>query len=118
MSIALVLGASGCGLVPSNRLDDCDKLNRSLVAENSALRNMEDRLRAENEALVRRSYDDAERVGRLNRRVQDLEREIVAYQRDYQRLEAAYLDFKSNLGSGGASAPSGAFEPLPAPVDP
>lgn len=88
----LALGSGwGCGFVPTNRLNDSQKLSQSLQAETSKLKDAIVRLRAQNQELARRSSDDLRTMQDQAETIKRLETSIVAYQKDREQM-AAELD--------------------------
>ncbi|ADV61884.1 hypothetical protein Isop_1298 [Isosphaera pallida ATCC 43644] len=83
-------GISGCGFVPVSRLNECANLNRALLAENAALRDLEQRLRTRNADLARRNGADEIERALLVERNRRLESTIEGLQRDITRMTNAY----------------------------
>ena len=88
---------AGCALVPRSQLDECHRLARSQEVENARLKDSVLTLRGENRDLSRRAIDDAQRLAALEEANQALERSVVAYQQDRDRLAAGYDRLKSQL---------------------
>jgi hypothetical protein len=107
---ALVAGAAalacGCSFVPKSRLDDCAKLNRSLQSEVAQLKDTTLKLRAHNEDLAQRALDDARRIEALDEANRRLERGVLAYQDERDRLLAAFEQFKAQLQAAADPIPT------------
>lgn len=96
-AIGLAAVGPGCGLVPKERLEECHRLSRSLQAETAQLKDQTLTLRAHNQDLAQRAIDDAQRIRELDEANQRLERSVLAYQAERDKLSAAFELFKSQL---------------------
>jgi len=81
--------APGCGFVPTNRLSDCQKFNQTLHTENSQLKDVVLRLRSQNEELAQRALDDLDRLRTQEESIRRLERSVLAYQQERERMASA-----------------------------
>jgi chemotaxis protein MotB len=109
----LVAGASGCGMVPRSRLDDCRKQCQTLQAETAQLRDTTLQLRGQNREYAQRAIDDAGRLQALEAANRQLEKDVIAYQRDVGRMEAAFDQLRQQV-QGAAATAMGDGEPAAA----
>ena len=100
---------SGCGFVPTNRLNDSQKLSQSLQAETSKLKDAIVQLRAQNQELARRSGDDLRTIQDQAETIKRLETSIVAYQKDREQM-ALELDQIRQGVRAASSSPSPSIE--------
>ncbi len=108
-SLALGLTLSGCSTTPRARRDESLRVSQTLQEENNRLKDIVFNLRARNDDLVERSVDDAHKLRAAVDVNQRLERSIIAYQEDRERLAKAYDDLKRKIvqtatGSGTPAA--------------
>lgn len=116
-SLALGLALSGCSATPRARRDESLRVSQTLQEENNRLKDIVFNLRARNEDLVERSVDDARKLRAAVDVNQRLERSIIAYQEDRERLAKAYDDLKRKIvqtatGSGTPAATLDRFQGL------
>jgi flagellar motor protein MotB len=90
---------SGCAFVPKERLDDCHKQCQNFQLEASQLKDDVLKLRATHQDLAHRSIEDAKRLKALDEENRQLERSVIAYQEDRDRLAAAFEQFKRQLAA-------------------
>lgn len=95
--LSLTALSGGCGLVPKERLEECHRLTQSLQAETAQLKDQTLTLRAHNQDLAQRAIDDARRIRELDEANQRLERSVLAYQAERDKLSEAFESFKSQL---------------------
>ena len=88
---------AGFALVPRSQLDECHRLARGQEVENARLKDSVLTLRGENRDLSRRALDDSKRIASLEEANQALERSVVAYQRDRDKIAAGYDRLRSEL---------------------
>jgi chemotaxis protein MotB len=98
--------AAGCGLVPKAQLDDCHKLSRTLQEETGQLKDVNLRLRAENQDLAQRTVEDARRLKVLDEENQRLERSVLAYQEERDHLLATFEQFQRQITASVDRLPS------------
>lgn len=77
---AILASATGCGLVPRSRLDECHRLAQTLRADNHRLEDVALDLRAQNQDLTQRAVDDARRIAIQDEAVERLEKSVLGYQ--------------------------------------
>jgi chemotaxis protein MotB len=76
----------GCGLVPRSRLDECHRVTQTLRADNHRLEDVAHDLRAQNQDLTQRAVDDARRIALQEEAVERLEKSVLGYQADRERI--------------------------------
>jgi hypothetical protein len=95
--IFLLVGFSGCSLVPRSRMDECQRLSQTLRGDNAHLRDRLLAVQSENRDYAERAVDDGRRLAIQDEALERLEHSVQAYQDDVTRLEAAYKKLASNL---------------------
>src|SRR6516162_2766973 len=75
-----VASATGCGLVPRSRVDECHRVAQTLRADNHRLEDVALDLRAQNQDLTQRAIDDARRIAIQDEAVDRLEKSVLGYQ--------------------------------------
>lgn len=88
---------TGCAFVPKSQLEECHRVSRSLEVETARLKDSVLTLRGENRDLSQRAIDDAQRIASLEEANKGLEKSVVAYQQDRDRIAAGYNRLKSQL---------------------
>jgi hypothetical protein len=96
LAVVLVVG-SGCAIVPSSRMDECQRLTQTLRSENARLKDRVLALQGQNRDYAERAVDDARRLAIQDESLERLEHSVQAYQDERARLEAAYKQLASNL---------------------
>ncbi len=96
--VLLLVGFSGCAVVPRARMDECQKLSQALRADNARLRDRAVALQGQNRDYAERAVDDAKRLAIQDEALERLEHSVQAYQDERTRLEAAYKQMASSLG--------------------
>jgi outer membrane protein OmpA-like peptidoglycan-associated protein len=115
LAFALALAGSGCGLVPTARLDECHREAQSLRAETAQLKDVNLKLRAHNQDLAQRGVEDERRLKALGESNDRLEHSVQAYQEERDELAAAFEEFKRRLAAGADQLPRASlnrFEPF------
>jgi outer membrane protein OmpA-like peptidoglycan-associated protein len=101
--LAVLLGTAtlvcGCALVPKEQLEECRKLSQSLQTQTAQLKDESLRLRAHNQDLSNRALVDARRIQTLEEANERLERSVVAYQEERDRLQAAFEQIKRQIAA-------------------
>ena len=90
-SVLALVVIAGCAIVPSSRMDECQKLTQSL--HSPYRRRLKDRvlaLQGQNRDYAERAVDDGRRLTLQDESIERLEHSVQAYQDDRTRLEAAY----------------------------
>ncbi len=97
--LALIAPCSlaGCAFVPRSQLEECHRVSRGLETETSRLKDSLLTLRNQNHDLSQRAVDDAQRISQLEEVNQGLQRSVVAYQKDRDRIASGYDRIKSQL---------------------
>lgn len=106
---ALLLAAAvpgGCGFVPRKKLDECHNLTVTLRAENTRLKDVALDLRSQNQDLTQRAVDDAHKIASQDEAIQRLEKSVLAYQSDRDKLAAAFETMKRQVRLSSAPQPS------------
>ena len=94
-AFALILvGATGCGLVPTQRLDESRKVIGGLRAENAQLKDSALSLRTQNQDLTQRAVDDARRIAALDEAKNRLEQSVQGYIDEREQINTAFQQFK------------------------
>ena len=98
---ALMVGvlSGGCSVAPRSRLDECHTLSRGLRTENAQLKDVTHRLRAHNQDLAQRAFDDARRLDELEQANRRLEQSVIAYREERERLIATFEQFRGALSA-------------------
>jgi chemotaxis protein MotB len=97
LGLGWVVFLPGCGLVPRARVDDCHKLTQTLRSENDRLKDTELSLRAQNQDLTQRAVDDARKLGLQEEALQRLERSVLSYQDERDKMALAFQRLKSEI---------------------
>ena len=93
--------APGCAFVPKSRLDDAQKLVRSLRTDNAQLKDVAVSLKAQNQDLAQRAVDDARALQALETANDQYAKSIEGYQEDREQYQAAFREIKGRVGSTG-----------------
>jgi len=99
-SVLVLVVIAGCAIVPSSRMDECQKLTQSLRADNARLKDRVLAVQGQNRDYAERAVDDAKRLAVQDEAIERLEHSVQAYQDERTRLEAAYKQLVANLGVG------------------
>ena len=123
VGVLCLLGAGivpGCAMVPRDRLEESQKLARSLRTENARLKDQVLSLQAQNQDYADRALDDLRRLTARDEAIDRLEKSVRGYQDDRDRLAAAYRRLAVSLGrtADDSAVESTAFqaEETPAPI--
>ena len=81
-----VASATGCGLVPRSRVDECHRVAQTLRADNHRLEDVALDLRAQNQDLTHRAIDDARRIAIQDEAVDRLEKSVLGYQAEREEI--------------------------------
>jgi chemotaxis protein MotB len=81
-----VASATGCGLVPRSRVDECHRVAQTLRADNHRLEDVALDLRAQNQDLTQRAIDDARRIAIQDEAVDRLEKSVLGYQAEREEI--------------------------------
>jgi chromosome segregation ATPase len=95
--LAILLQTAGCALVPRSRLDECQRLGKTLRSENARLKDQILAAQSQNRDLADRAVDDARRLATQDEAISRLEHSVQAYQDDRDRLESAFSQLTANL---------------------
>jgi chemotaxis protein MotB len=118
-SAAALAGAlatvAGCSFVPKAKLDECHRVTQALRAENGQLKDRALDLRAQNHDLSQRAVDDARRISAQQEAVERLEKSVLAYQSEREKLADAVevLKRQVRLSADPQPQPSASAEPPP-----
>jgi hypothetical protein len=93
---------SGCAVVPSERMEECQRVSTTLRAENARLKDRVLALQEQNRDYADRAVDDTRRLAIQGETIQRLEHSVRAYQDERARLEAAYKQLASSLDDAGS----------------
>lgn len=91
------LMATGCGLVPKSKLDECHRVSQTLRTENNRLKDISLDLRTENQDLTQRAVDDGRRLAAQEDAVARLERSVSGYQADRDAMAEAFEAVKRQV---------------------
>jgi hypothetical protein len=94
----VLIGFSGCAIVPRTRMDECQRLSQALRGDNARLKDRAVALQGQNRDYAERAVDDARRLAIQDEAIERLEHSVQAYQDERTRLEAAYKQMASSLG--------------------
>jgi hypothetical protein len=100
LAAALVAGlllAPGCAFVPKSRLDDAQKLVKSLRSENAQLKDSTLSLKVQNQDLAQRAVDDARAIRALEVANGQYEESIQGYQQEREQLRAAFQELQGQV---------------------
>lgn len=102
----LILGVlavnAGCAIVPRERMDECQRVSKTLRSENARLKDQVLALQTENRDYADRAVDDSRRLAIQDEAIERLEHSVQAYQQERTRLESAYKQLASSLGAAGS----------------
>ncbi len=90
---------SGCALTSRPQLDECRQRSQALHAENAKLRDQVLALRSQNQDMAQRAVDDARVRQRQEDAIKRLDRSIIGYQEEREKLATAYDRLKSRVES-------------------
>lgn len=88
---------TGCRSVPSEKFENCRRLNDTLRTENARLRDQTVALGSQNQDLSERAVDDARRLRSQEEAIARLERSVHAYQAERDELEVAFKQLKQTV---------------------
>jgi cell shape-determining protein MreC len=97
--LGLLAASTGCAIVPRSRMEECQRMTQTLRSENARAKDRVLALQAQNRDYAERAVDDARRLATQDEAIERLEHSVQAYQDERARLEAAYKQLASNLGS-------------------
>lgn len=106
VSMLALATLSGCRSVPSEKFDNCRRLNDTLRIENARLRDQTIALTAQNQDMSERAVDDARRLRAQEQAITQLERSVHAYQAERDELEVAVSQLKRAVTNGSPNAAS------------
>jgi outer membrane protein OmpA-like peptidoglycan-associated protein len=95
----------GCGTLPHSQLAECHKRSQALQAEADQLKNQALGLRDRNRELAQRALEDAHRIHALEQSNSKLERSILAYQEERNRLVEAFEQLQSQIRTAAVTSP-------------
>jgi hypothetical protein len=107
LSLLLPVFGVGCAIVPRSRLDESQRLTRTLRAENARLQDRVLALQGQNRDYADRAVDDLRRSAAQDQAIERLEQSVQAYQEDRDQLHEAYERLTSSLGM--RPSPTAAF---------
>jgi hypothetical protein len=96
--VLTLAAAAGCTIVPRSQFDECKQLARTLRSENARLKDQVLALQSQNRDYADRAVDDSRRLTAQDEAIERLEGSVQAYQKDRDRLEAAYKQLAASLG--------------------
>jgi hypothetical protein len=105
----IVIGLTGCGFVPTKKLDECHRVTVTLRAENTRLKDQTLDLRSQNQDLTQRAVDDARKSSAQEEAVERLEKSVQAYQAERDKLAAAFETIKRQVQLSAGPQPSAAL---------
>jgi hypothetical protein len=108
--VFVLAGGGGCGVVPKTTLDESRRVNQTLRADNARLRDVALDLQSRNQDLSDRAVDDARRLAAQEEALQRLERSVVAYQADRDKIEKAFESIKRQMQLSAESSVSSVSE--------
>jgi predicted RNase H-like nuclease (RuvC/YqgF family) len=100
--VTMVVLNSSCTIVPRERMDECQRVSRTLRSENARLKDQVLALQSQNRDYADRAVDDARRVAIQDEAIGRLEQSVQAYQDERSRLETAYKQLVSSLDRTGS----------------
>jgi flagellar motor protein MotB len=100
-----VVGLAGCGALPSTRLAECHQRSQVLQSQMVQLKDETTQLRGKNRELTDRAIDDARRIGALKESNQQLERSVLVYQDERDRLVEAFETLQKQIRSAAVDGP-------------
>jgi outer membrane protein OmpA-like peptidoglycan-associated protein len=105
MTPVLACLALGCGTLPHSQLAECHNRSQALQAEADQLKNEALGLRDRNRELAQRALEDAHRIHALEQSNTKLERSILAYQEERNRLVEAFEQLQSQIRTAAVTGP-------------
>ncbi len=104
LPIVTLVAAAGCTIVPRSQFDECKQLAKTLRSENARLKDRVLALQSQNRDYADRAVDDSRRLTVQDEAIERLEGSVQAYQKDRDRLEAAYKQLAASLGGAQVAA--------------
>ena len=105
LALAIVAGlVAGCAIVPSSRMDECQRSTQTLRSENARMKDRVLAPQGQNRDYAERAVDDAKRLAIQDEAIERLETSVQAYQDERTRLEAAYQQLASSVAAGDVAA--------------
>jgi hypothetical protein len=86
-------------MVPRQSMDECQRLGQTLRSENARLKDRLLALQGQSRDYAERAVDDSRRLATQDEAIERLEQSVAAYQDERNRLEAAYRQLASSLGT-------------------
>jgi hypothetical protein len=110
--VLLALGP-GCTMVPRAQVADCQRTAETLRAENARYKDQLLTAQAQNRDYEDRAVDDYRRLAAQEETIAQLRQSNLGYRQDRDQLEAAFRQFKANLGDPGMSTADARPWPIP-----
>jgi hypothetical protein len=88
----------GCAMVPRERIEESQRLTRSLRTENGRLKDQVVALQTQNQDYADRALDDLRRLTARDEAIERLQQSVHGYQDDRDRLASAYQRLAVSLG--------------------
>jgi chromosome segregation ATPase len=85
-------------------MEECQRMTQTLRSEIARTKDRVLAVQAQNRDYAERAVDDARRLATQDEAIERLEHSVQAYQDERARLEAAYKQLASNLGSTESAA--------------
>jgi hypothetical protein len=98
LPLLTLVASAGCTIVPRPQFDECKQLARTLRSENARLKDQVLALQSQNRDYADRAVDDSRRLTAQDEAIERLEVSVQDYQKDRDRLEAAYKQLAASLG--------------------
>jgi hypothetical protein len=95
--LGILILNSSCAIVPRDRMDECQRVARTLRSENARLKDRVLALQSQNRDYADRAVDDSRRLAIQDEAIERLQQSVTAYQDERNRLEAAYEQLTANL---------------------
>lgn len=97
--------ALGCGALPHSQLAECRQRSQALQAEATQLKNEALGLRDRNRELAQRAIEDAHQIHTLKQSNSRLEKSLLAYQEERNRLVEAFEQLQNQIRTAAATSP-------------
>ena len=101
----LVAMSAGCSFVPKARMDESRRVNQTLRADNTRLKDVALDLQTQNQDLSDRAVDDARRLAVQTDALERLEKSVVGYQADRHKIDQSFESIKRQIRLSSESRP-------------
>ncbi len=104
-ALLVSLNDCACTTVSRSRLDDCRLRLQAVQAENEQLRDVALNVRNQNRDMALRAVEDSRRLRAQDEAIQRLEKSVLAYQDERERMASALDDLRTQVKTAASEAP-------------